>query len=100
MSSATTERSVVDVLRAAKERPSSGPCIVCGEATPNRVRVEGRPGIGRPYWHWRCPLTEIDQCADRRDMNRKRPKGRDAAFTRALAAVAETGPADLAEAGQ
>lgn len=69
---------------------SEGSCIVCGGRTTNRVRVEGRPGVGRPYSHWRCPLKELDQCADRRDAKRKRPRHADPNLLRALDAIAVT----------
>ena len=69
---------------------SGGRCIICGETTTNRVRVE--PAFGRPYSHWRCPVMEHDQCADRRDMKRRRPRHRDAGLDLAIAAASTQPP--------
>lgn len=69
-----------------------GPCIICGEPTTNRSRVAGRIG-SRSYSHWRCPAEEFAQCADRRDMNRRRPKGRDKGLDYAISVIAVTGEA-------
>jgi hypothetical protein len=49
--------------------PQTGRCIVCSCETSDRTESGGRK-------HWRCPPTEHDQCADRRDMRRRRPKHR------------------------
>lgn len=56
---------------------SEGPCIVCGDPTAHRKDSGGRK-------HWRCPPTEHDQCADRRDMKRRRPKYRVAAIDQGI----------------
>lgn len=59
---------------------TQGACIVCGEATTNRTESGGRK-------HWRCPLIELDQCADRREMGRRRPRNRPHDLDAAIAAV-------------
>jgi hypothetical protein len=70
----------------------TGACIVCGEMTSHRQRVPARLG-SRPYSHWRCASDEHDQCADRRDAKRHRPKHRDPGLDLAIAALCKE-PAD------
>ena len=60
---------------------SSGKCIVCGCETTDRKENGERK-------HWRC--GDIDTCADRRDMRRRRPKNRSRDLDLALGTICTT----------
>jgi len=74
---------------ASEVAERTGPCIVCGCQTSHR----SHGGTGRSrYSHWRCPPDAHDQCADRRDMRRARPKHRNKAIDDGLSLLAVLTP--------